>query len=210
MVIWNLSISDVCGKPESDPYFCTRYVTLSLIATFTGLLCLGKVAKYHYNKVKCFYQLSIFYCALFECLCFVLHWIFLPFDIIENMGYWFRVIQLLIVCFVYSKLASNVLNAEEQYKKRYLPVLTVFALYYAALIPWMFTIPRFKYPHKCTEFFHPCYTISDFVLAQVTVKFIYFFLLFISTIMPLHSLKFHYRIKWFDLSNNRISPHRYF
>jgi len=167
MVIWNLSISDVCGKPESDPYFCTRYVTLSLIATFTGLLCLGKVAKYHYNKVKCFYQLSIFYCALFECLCFVLHWIFLPFDIIENMGYWFRVIQLLIVCFVYSKLASNVLNAEEQYKKRYLPVLTVFALYYAALIPWMFTIPRFKYPHKCTEFFHPCYTISDFVLAQI-------------------------------------------
>ena len=167
MVIWNVSIADVCGTPDADPYFCTRYVTLSLIASFTGLLCLGKVAKYHYNNVRCFYQLSIFYCAFFECLCFVLHWTFLAYDLIENMGYWFRVIQLLIVCFVYSKLASNVLNAEEQYKKRYLPVLTVFAAYYVALIPWMFTIPRYKYPHKCTEFFHLCYTISDFILSQV-------------------------------------------
>ena len=168
MVLWNVSVTDVCGLDDADTYFCTRYVTLSIIGVFTGLLCAAKLAKYHYNKVKCPYQLSIFYCAFFECLFFTLHWIVLAYDVVENIGYWFRVVQLLIICFLYSKLASRVLNAELSYKRRYLPVLTVFALYYAALIPWMFTIPKFNLPHKCTEFYHPCYTVSDFVLSQVT------------------------------------------
>lgn len=167
VTLWNVSILDSCGKPDSDQYFCTRYVTLSLVATFTGLLCVAKVAKYHVYRVKCLYQLGIFYCALLECLCFVLHWVVWSYDILENMGYWFRVIQLLIVCFTYSKLASRVLHRTEEYRKRYLPVLAVFALYYAALVPWIFTIKKFKFPKRCTEFSHPCYTVSDFILSQV-------------------------------------------
>ena len=167
MIIWNASISEVCGGPDAASYFCIRYVTLTLVASFTGLLCACKIGKYHYHRVKCPYQLAIFYCALLECVAYILHWTLYAYDLIENIGYWFRVLQLLIVCFNYSKLACRVLNREDLYKRRFLPVLTVFAVYYLALVPWMITIRKYKYPHKCTEFHHPCYTASDFVLSQV-------------------------------------------
>ena len=166
-VITNASILDVCFKDGADKYFCSRYVCLTIITCFTAILCLGKVIRYHYRNLRCWYQLSIFYCAFGECVFFALHFVVLPYDFIENVGYWLRVIQLVIVCYLYSILAIRAVYREEQYWRRFvLPFLALFSLYYAALIPWIFAAPRYRYPHKCTEFSHPVYTISDFLLSQ--------------------------------------------
>lgn len=163
----NKSISDVCFQDDADPYFCTRFLSISIISVFTGSLCLGKIGLYHYKKVKCLYQLTIFYCALMECVCFVIHWVFFSYDLPENLGYWFRIVQLLVCCYNYANLASRVFNREELYKKKLKWILHILTVYFASLLVWMLTVPKYRFPHRCVEFHHPVYMASDFVLTQI-------------------------------------------
>ncbi|XP_072015400.1 uncharacterized protein [Amphiura filiformis] len=151
-----------------DPLACVRNGVLSVFAATLLVLCIAQVIKLHHSNQRLYHQLFVFYCASFECILIIIHWIYIHFAQLELAVQYLKMLQLLAVCHFYLSRSARLLRREYLNQFVVIPVLGAFSVYFSTIFVYAVVVAK----DTKTECFDPYWVM----LSTVECLLVQFFL----------------------------------
>ncbi|XP_014674395.1 PREDICTED: uncharacterized protein LOC106814572 isoform X2 [Priapulus caudatus] len=144
---------------------CVREAVLSALTAATGLLCIARLIKSHMVRHHHIHLYIVFYCAAFECMLLVIHWLWVSaFAQLDFAAQYLKLVQFLAVCHFHWTLAARILHLE-YLSKIVMPAILASLMYFTTVVSVAIIVAKSTWT-ECLEPWWLMLSAPEFITVQ--------------------------------------------